>query len=120
MFPRAERLRDKRLYEFVFKRGSWARGRNFGLVAVGNQKEGKIGFIVTKKVAKAATQRNRIKRRVRAIFMNLVRDPHFAPLFARTYLVVVLYKPSDTIPFTELTQEAASLLTKLQAKPGRG
>lgn len=113
MFPRARRLRDKRAYDTLFKRGSWTRGKFFSLVSSSAKDKGKIGFIITKKVAKSAVVRNQSKRRLRAAFLEVLQEPRFAELQAKTAIAVVLHRPTDTVPYATLKEDVAKLLDRL-------
>ena len=67
MLPKQNRLKKQKDFERVFKSGKSAKGKYFFLKALPSSKESvRIGFVVSKKVAKQAVLRNKIKRRLRA------------------------------------------------------
>lgn len=74
MLPKLNRLKKKRDFEAVFKKG---RGFKEGFlvfrVAKNNFKNSRFGFVVGKSVSKKATIRNRIKRRLRELVKIKIR-----------------------------------------------
>ena len=69
MLPKINRIRKKRDFEAIFKRGQGGtrsfRGSFLSFKAVKNNLElARFGFVVSKKVSKKATVRNKIKRRL--------------------------------------------------------
>lgn len=112
MLPRELRLNEKRLYDQVFRRGTWARGRYFSVVWLATNKPGKLGFIVTKKVTKSAVARNRSKRRIRALMHELLQGD-FSPLMQYHYLVVVLHQTVDNVSPGELKNQVERVLHKI-------
>jgi ribonuclease P protein component len=112
MFPRDQRLIQKRLFDSIFKRGTWVRGHAASLVILPSREPGKIGFIVTKKIAKSAVRRNLAKRRIRAAFLKSMRNPQFAQLLKRNNIVVVINRPTGQEAFAELQKEVDVMLSK--------
>src|SRR6266540_4368024 len=112
MFPRDERLVEKRLFALLFRRGQWVRGRQFSLVFFASQRTGKIAFIVTRKQAKLSVERNRLKRRIRAGFLTLLREPPYAPLLNRHNLIVVIHRNSNLESFDVIAREVRLLLDR--------
>lgn len=73
MLPKPNRLKKKKDFERVFKEGKGYK-ENFLYFKIANNglKTSRFGFIVGKNFSGKATQRNRIKRRLReAVRMNL-------------------------------------------------
>lgn len=73
MLPKENRLKKKKDFERVFKKG---RGINQGFLFLKFQKnnfeESRFGFLVSQKVSKKAVVRNKIKRRLRGLIsLNL-------------------------------------------------
>lgn len=88
MLPKQFRLSKKRDFELVFKRGKSIKGNGFILnfLEKGNE-DLKIGFIVSLKVHKKATRRNKLKRRMReATRANLEK-------IKRGFLIVIVALP---------------------------
>src|SRR5688572_24500234 len=112
MFPKPQRLTAKRLFEAVFRRGAWIRGRSFSMITLGARQKGQIGFIVTKKVSKSAVVRNQTKRRVRAAFLHLSHQPEFASLVKDNYSVVVIHRVVTQEPFERILNEAKHILER--------
>lgn len=112
MLPRELRLNEKRLYDQVFRRGTWARGRYFSVVWLTTNKSGKLGFIVTKKVTKSAVARNRSKRRIRTAMYELLQG-EFSSLLQNHYLVVVLHQTVDKVSPSELKDQVERVLRKI-------
>ena len=71
MLPRASRLKRSRDFQAVYKRRqSWATTHLAFYVRFRSPREGAdspLGFVISKKVAKRAHDRNRLKRRLREI-----------------------------------------------------
>jgi ribonuclease P protein component len=68
MLPKKNRLKKKKDFENVFKRGQGFKEDFLYLKALANNlKSSRFGFAVSKKFSKKATIRNKIKRRLREI-----------------------------------------------------
>lgn len=68
MLPRENRLKKKKDFEKIFKEGKGIKeGFLFFKWAFNNLDISRFGFIVSQKVSKKATLRNKIKRRLREI-----------------------------------------------------
>lgn len=68
MLPQSRRLKKENDISRVFKRGKTFKDASLSLRVVENQMKGsRFGFIVSLKVAKKATSRNQIKRRMSEI-----------------------------------------------------
>jgi ribonuclease P protein component len=71
MLPAVHRLRSRRDFERVYRMGHRLSGRMLSLrVAPHQNGPTRVGFVVSTKISKAATVRNRLKRQLR----HLVRD----------------------------------------------
>lgn len=112
MFPQDLRLREKRDYEQVFKRGTWNRGKYFSIVSLPTPKGGKIGFLITKKVTKSSVERNAMKRRLRSAFRSVFAHLESSPL-TRYHLVVVIHRRNAELSYGELEQEVTRVLNKI-------
>jgi len=68
MLPKENRLTKKRDFEKVLKRGKGFKQKTLFLKTVENNlPQSRFGIIVSKKTAKKATDRNKIKRQIREI-----------------------------------------------------
>lgn len=75
MLSRNHRLRRKKDFEKVYKKGKSLRQGFLFLKFLSNDSEvSRIGIVVSKKVALRATVRNLIKRRIRAAIKELIPD----------------------------------------------
>ncbi len=117
MFPRQSRLTDPKLFALMTRAGTWQKGRYMSLrflpVRGGT---GKISFVISKKISKLATVRNRSKRRARAIFQNLLSQPDLSLVLHSFHLLVIIHRPLTTVSQNELAQEIESLLRSLHRK----
>jgi ribonuclease P protein component len=68
MLPKENRLKKEREFEAVFKDGRTFKGNCVFLkYLINGTDKTKVGFVVSKKISKLATKRNKIKRRMREI-----------------------------------------------------
>ena len=66
MLPPKNRLTKKKDFDIIFKKGKTLKGDSLIYKALKNGlKEDRFGFVVSKKISNKATQRNKIKRRLR-------------------------------------------------------
>ena len=92
MLPRGSRLKRSRDFQAVYKRrSSWASPHLVLYVRFRAPREGeasRLGFVISKKIAKRAHDRNRLKRRLREISrLHLLEEslrPYDALVVART------------------------------------
>ncbi len=68
MLPKENRIRKKKDFETVFKKGKTVRDKFLVLrFAENNLKDSRFGFVVSLKVSKKAVLRNKIRRRLSAL-----------------------------------------------------
>lgn len=68
MLPKHNRLKNKKDFDNVFKKGKKIAGKLIFLKALKNKLDfSRFGFIVSLKISKKAVVRNKIKRRLRAV-----------------------------------------------------
>ena len=92
MLPRVSRLKRSRDFQAVYKRRqSWATPHLALYVRFRTPHQGetsRLGFVISKKVAKRAHDRNRLKRRLREIsrmyWLPFAAQPYDALIVART------------------------------------
>lgn len=107
MLQKIYRLRATRSFDFVYKKGKSVSDAYLVLsVLSGKLPQPKVGFVVGKKVGKAV-YRNKVKRRLREIFRQLIPyvDGH-------TSYVVVARSGSVDRTYAELERSLTALLAK--------
>jgi ribonuclease P protein component len=102
MLAAVNTLKKQKDFEKVKNEGTLYQSENFGVCILnrGDNDYTRFGFIISNKISKLATQRNRIKRAFRDAFRyNLNR-------IGKGYDVVVLAKPSlERIPVDSIMNE---------------
>lgn len=105
MLPAKHRLRRRRDFDALYRSGRTARGRIL-TVRVGIRPSGptRVGFVVSTKVSKAATTRNRIKRQLRhLVAAHLPRLPEHRD-------IIIQYHGGATVPAQALRQAVEGAL----------
>lgn len=75
MLPRKYRLTAEKDFNRIFKRGRSVSGKGLGLKVAPNRLEvSRFAFVVSTKVSKKAIVRNRLKRQMREIVHEIVKD----------------------------------------------
>jgi len=75
MLTKTNRLRKEKDFEKLFKKGkSFKNGFLILKIVENDSKESRFGFIVSQKVSKTATLRNKVKRRLRDIIQQNVAN----------------------------------------------
>ncbi len=109
MLPRASRLKRSRDFQAVYKRrASWASPSLMLYVRFRAPREGeasRLGFVISKKIAKRAHDRNRLKRRLREISRHFVLPQAARPFDA----LVVARTAAPAADFAGLTAELMGL-----------
>lgn len=118
MFARPQRLTEKKVFQIIFRQGVWVRGRSFSIRYIPAQGAGQIAFVVSKKISKDATVRNRIKRRLRATFRQLFTSSDYNELLTRNHILVIVHRVLDATP-EQLTKEVTQLLDDLKSRQGK-
>ncbi len=68
MFSKKSRIKKKKDFDKIFKRGRFFREDFLTLIVLSNNlKNSRFGFVVSKKFSKKAVLRNRIKRQLRGL-----------------------------------------------------
>lgn len=122
MFPREQRLNDKKLFATLFRRGDWVRGRYFSFVLLETSRGGTVGFVITKKVTKSAAKRNRTKRRIRSLFRNTI-ETKYPELLNKSHVAVIIHRTIEELSSSALDREMEYLFQKWQAgriSPAKG
>lgn len=108
MLPRAHRITKQKDFDILFRKAKSFQGKEL-VVRVRDRGEGKVrvGVIVSKKSAKKATARNRLKRRIRETL------PLFIPLFPKGTDIVVITRPgAETVDEKQILSTLRTLLEK--------
>lgn len=112
MFPRNRRLVSRTDYKEVYKFGKSVNGKFFRVSFLNTnfQSRSKIGVVVSNKVSKKATERNKIKRVVRSYLRDsMVQDAGFK-------IVVVARAESLGTDVSSLKQDLSEIFGKLFSK----
>lgn len=114
MLPRVSRLKRSRDFQAVYKRrASWASPALVLYVRFRTPREPqtpRLGFVISKKIAKRAHDRNRLKRRLREISRLFLLTSAARPDNALPYdALVVARTAAPDADFAQLTMELTSL-----------
>jgi ribonuclease P protein component len=108
MLSSKNRLKKKKDFEAVFKKGETIRGGMFFLKILNTlNKDSRIGFVVSKKISKKAVERNKIKRRLREALR------HTIPLLGNSFDIICVALPNiRTNTFKEIGKEIEEALKR--------
>lgn len=108
MLPLKNRLRKTKDFEKVFKQGFFVSDKFIAFKVTPNGlSTSRIGFIVSTKISKKAVVRNKIKRRLRAIFTA------YLPAMKAGFDIAVMVKPEIiSADFDEIENMVKVLLGK--------
>lgn len=106
MLKRENRLKKRKEFAYIYKKGSRAYSANFSLIYVKSRYEtARFGISVSNRVGKAVI-RNKIKRRMRVVLRDVIANIKF-------YNAVIVAKPSVVeLDFSTLKQEILKLIKK--------
>lgn len=108
MLPRKYRLTAEKDFNRIFKRGRSVHGQGLGLKIALNQLEvSRFAFVVSTKVSKKAVVRNRLKRQMREIVHEVLKD-----MKQGTDVVVMARKEIVDIEFDVLRESLLKALKK--------
>jgi ribonuclease P protein component len=118
--PKANRLKARQDFSAVFRKGIRRQARHLILrawrqsAAIAEPEiPTRIGFSISQKVSKKATQRNRIKRQLRAAFRQLL------PRLKCGWLLVIVVKPeAPECDYQQFLQELEQLLADAEVLNG--
>ena len=112
--PRRQRIAKRREFLLVYENGKKLYSRNLVLYAMANELPyDRLGVTVSRKIGKA-TVRNRVKRRLRAIFRCNKRETPPA-----LDLVINTRKGVANLEFSELRDEVVTILRRLGRSPAK-
>lgn len=108
MLPKKNRLRRKREFEEVLRKGTVAKGKFFVLRIKDSKSEfSRFGFVVSTKISKKAVVRNKVKRRARNIVRELLES-----LRKNIDGVFIALPGVEKASFDEMKSDILSLLNK--------
>ena len=108
MLPQNNRIKKKKDFEIIFKKGAGFKNSSFILKVLKNGLEySRFGFVVSQKVSKKAVERNKIRRRLSEIIKN-----NFKNTKKGLDLVFVSLPEVKNKDFGQLRVEIKSILTK--------
>jgi ribonuclease P protein component len=108
MLPKINRIKKKKDFEEIFKKGASFKNSLLILKVVKNNfNESRFGFIVSQKVSKKAVVRNKIRRRLSEII-----KAEFNNIKSGLDLVFISLNGIEKREFFEIKESVASLLTK--------
>jgi len=111
MLPRKNRLKKKKDFERIFKKGKEYKEDFLLLKTISNNLQfSRFGFIINKKVVKKATIRNKIKRRLREVVRREI-----LPKIKKRVDCVIIVKPgikSENFSFEKIKNTLYKLTKK--------
>ncbi len=90
MLPQKNRINKKLFLEFIKITKTFSSDNIYLKVSRGNQKNKAVAFVVSLKTSKKATERNKLKRRARAITFPLLKNiaqGTYAAIFFRPTII---------------------------------
>ena len=107
MLPKELRLRNKRDFDKLWKRGRSLHGRLLGIRFAPNQKgDTRLGIVIGVKIHKRATKRNTAKRRIREALRR-----EYAPRIHGFDIAVIGRSGIIEASYKEITDELGAILT---------
>jgi len=99
MLPKVNRLRKKKNFEQIFRKGKEFKEKFLFIKAIENNlKESRFSFIVSRKVSKKATIRNKIRRKMREEIRSRL------PFIKKGFDIILIFSPKGkSQDFREMT-----------------
>lgn len=108
MLPKDNRLKNKKDFENVFKRGISFKEDFLFLKATKNDyKNTRFGVVVSKKFSKKAVTRNQARRKIKEIIRPMLAD-----IKAGLDIVIIVRAGLNIVDFGDLTQKIKTLFKK--------
>ncbi|MFA6594276.1 MAG: ribonuclease P protein component [Candidatus Buchananbacteria bacterium] len=108
MLAKKYRISQKQEFDKIFKNGKKASSQNFIIRFMKNGLENcRFSIIVSNKISGKATERNKIKRRVKAILSN-----NLSNFRENIDLVIIALAPCKKLDFSSVNDDMIKLLTK--------
>ena len=112
MIPKPSRIKRKKDFEIIFKRGKSFKNSFFILKFLNNNlKESRFGFVVSQKVSKKAVVRNKVRRR-----MSEIIKAQMAKITPGIDLVLIALPGVNKKEFPEIKESLESALVKTKIK----
>lgn len=112
MLPKANRLTKKKDFNLVFQKGESLKADFLTCkVLRNNLKKARFGFVVSKKVSKKATTRNKVKRRLRAAVLGELKN-----ILKSVDAVIVALPGADKKDSVSTKKAVALLINKMSDK----
>jgi ribonuclease P protein component len=109
MLPKEKRLRSEKDIKRVYQKGSFFSLRSFNINYLPNRLGmTRLAFVINKKVAKKAVERNSVKRLFREAFRQL-----YGTIPSGYDVVVGIKRESLGLKLTEITDEAKKAVGKI-------
>jgi len=106
MLPKANRIKKRKDFELLYKRAKTFKSKFIILKAAkSNSEKVSAGFVVSQKVSKKATVRNKIRRRLSAIMQAGL--PEIKP---GTSLLFIVLSGAEKATFADLAADMKNLL----------
>ena len=114
MLPRINRVKKKKDFEVIFKKGASFRNDLFILRFIKNDLDyNRFGFVVSQKVSKKATERNKIRRRLSEIIKAELKNIYATRCKQNNFDLVVISLPNAAKKdFSDFKKAFESLLVK--------
>ncbi len=110
MLPKRNRLKKKKDFEQVFKKGQFFREDFLTLkIVLNGLKNSRFGFIVSKKVSKKAVTRNKIKRWLRVAILLQIK---MGGITQKPSDIIIIIKPGVEIKNFQEIKETINRILK--------
>jgi len=113
-----ERIKSKKQIQLLFKEGRRIKSDNLHLLFLRHDHKGpvpiKMSFAVPKKKTALASNRNRLKRRMREIFRHHKSELQTAE--ASCFLMILIFTADEERSYKQIAQSFANLIEKFRKK----
>jgi ribonuclease P protein component len=104
MLPIKHRLKKKKDFEIIFKQGKNIKNKLFFLKFLSTQNNySRIGIVVSKKIAKQAVKRNKIKRQLRAATKKVIEA-----FSSKVDIIIIALPPIKKARYQEIEQSIST------------
>lgn len=108
--PLANRLKSRSDFRQILSEGQYIKGKLLSIkfvVKPGSSLPSLVGFAVSKKFSKLATDRNLIKRRLKSIIKQFLGQ-----IVRGSKLIIIVSRPQTDVSFADLRDDLRELLIK--------